>query len=131
MDFEELDQLLATAPAAQGVLSVVNERGPRTYLLGPRTQVGVHMLDWRTAPLAEAFFRYRPGERYEVEAGDRVAGGRVVERWVIDGHGAGLVSEDRWRTRDGERGLPRPQPAPIARADRSALPVLDPEQKPR
>ncbi|MBC8072578.1 MAG: hypothetical protein IAG13_29925, partial [Deltaproteobacteria bacterium] len=88
--------LVAVEPAAQGYLAVETARGPRTYLLGPRTHVdGDHvMLDWRTAPLAEAFFRYRPGERYEVEAGERTAEGRVVARWVIAHHGEAMVGDD-------------------------------------
>ncbi|HEY0191624.1 MAG TPA: hypothetical protein VGC42_10930, partial [Kofleriaceae bacterium] len=110
MDFDELDRLLAAAPAAQGVLAVATERGPRTYLLGPRTQLDAHLLDWRTAPLAEAFFRYRPGDRYAVEVGARTAEGRVLERWVIERHGRGLVGEDRRLARDGEQALPRPSP---------------------
>ena len=93
----EIDRLLAAAPAAQGYLAVTTERGDRTYLLGPRTQVdgAAVMLDWRSAPLAEAFFRYRPGEPYEIEAGEKTAAGRVVARWVIAKHGEALVGEDR------------------------------------
>ncbi len=129
--FAEVARLLAIAPAAQGMLEVTTERGNRTYLLGPRTHVdaGVAMLDWRTAPLAEAFFRYRPGEIYEIEAGERTAAGRVVARWVIANHGDALVGEDRAIARDGERATPRPQPIAAPPVDRSALPVLDPEQQ--
>jgi hypothetical protein len=129
--FAEIARLVAAAPAAQATLEVVTERGNRTYLLGPRTQVdgGVAMLDWRTAPLAEAFFRYRPGEPYEIEAGERTAAGRVVARWVIANHGEALIGEDRVIERDGERATPRPQPIAGPRIDRAALPVLDPEQQ--
>jgi hypothetical protein len=127
----EIDRLLAAAPAAQGYLAVMTERGGRTYLLGPRTQVdgGAVMLDWRTAPLAEAFFRYRPGEPYEIEAGERTASGRVVARWVIAHHGEALVGEDRVIDRTGEHQVPRPQPIPAPPVDRTVLPVLDPEQQ--
>jgi DNA helicase II / ATP-dependent DNA helicase PcrA len=127
----EIDRLLAAAPAAQGYLAVATPRGARTYLLGPRTQLdgGLAMLDWRTAPLAEAFFRHRPGEPYEIEAGDRTASGRVVARWVIARHGEVLIGDDRVVERTGERRVARPQPIAVARADRSALPVLDPEQQ--
>jgi hypothetical protein len=127
----EIDRLLAAAPAAQGYLAVITERGGRTYLLGPRTQVDgdAVMLDWRTAPLAEAFFRYRPGEPYEIEAGERTAAGRVVARWVIAHHGEALVGEDRVIDRTGEHQAPRPQPIPAPPVDRTVLPVLDPEQQ--
>jgi hypothetical protein len=127
----EIDRWLEIAPAAQGYLVVATERGNRTYLLGPRTQVDrdVAMLDWRTAPLAEAFFRYRPGEAYEIEAGERTASGRVVARWVIANHGEALIGEDRVIDRRGERVAPRPQPVAAPRIDRTALPVLDPEQQ--
>ena len=127
----EIDRLLQVAPAAQGYLAVTTERGDRTYLLGPRTQVDAAavMLDWRTAPLAEAFFRYRPGEPYEIEAGDKTASGRVVARWVIAQHGDVLVGEDRVIDRTSVRATPRPQPVPTPPVDRTVLPVLDPEQQ--
>src|SRR5690242_16076957 len=53
----EARRWLAVEPAAQGLLEVTTDRGPRSYLLGPRTRVEgeVAMLDWRSAPLAEAF----------------------------------------------------------------------------
>jgi DNA helicase II / ATP-dependent DNA helicase PcrA len=127
----ELARLIARVPAAQGYLAVATERGPRSYLLGPRTQVDgeIAMLDWRSAPLAEAFFRYRPGESYEIEAGERTAGGRVLARWVIAHHGEALVGEDRVIDRAGARATPRPQPVAAPPVDRSALPVLDPAQQ--
>ncbi len=87
MRFDELDQLIAAVPSAQGILTVDTERGARTYALGPRTQLDaeVPLLDWRTAPLAGAFFRHGPGELYELEAGSRINEGRVSARWVITG----------------------------------------------
>ena len=131
VSLDEIRRLLAAAPAAQGYLAVATERGDRTYLLGPRTQVDgeVAMLDWRTAPLAEAFFRYRPGEPYEIEAGERTASGRVIARWVIAHHGEALIDDTRAIGPDGERTMPRPQPVARPPSDRSALPVLDPEQQ--
>src|SRR5678816_1494215 len=94
---EDIQRLVAAAPAAQAYLAVATERGERHYLLGPRTQVDgdVAMLDWRSAPLAEAFFRYRPGEPYDIEAGERTATGRVIARWVIAHHGEALLGDDR------------------------------------
>jgi DNA helicase-2/ATP-dependent DNA helicase PcrA len=154
----EVDRLLPLAPAAQGLLTLDTERGRRSYLLGPRTHVegGVAMLDWRSAPLAEAFFRYRPGDRYEIETGERTTSGRVVARWVIANHGEVLIDEargidrrsqiagggdpdgsaggaggraPRGINRAGVRPAPRPQPIAVAPSDRSVLPVLDPEQQ--
>jgi hypothetical protein len=130
----EVERLLAATPlgpAAQGFLTLETERGRRTYLLGPRTQVEdeVVMLDWRSAPLAEAFFRYRPGESYEIETGQRTTSGRVVERWVIAHHGEALIGEDRVVDPTGDRPAPRPEPAAVPPTDRSLLPVLDPEQQ--
>jgi len=89
------------------------------------------MLDWRTAPLAEVFFRHAPGELYEIEAGERTTEGRVLERWLTVGRGQveALVGEDRMLDRDGERPYPRPSPVQIAPTDRSGLVVLDPEQQ--
>ena len=128
---DQLARLLEAEPAAQGYLAVATARGPRTYLLGPRTHVeGTHaMLDWRSAPLAEAFFRYRAGEPYEIDAGDRTAAGRVVARWVIANHGEALIGEDHVIARDGTRETPRPQPIAAPPIDRTVLPVLDPEQQ--
>ena len=112
MNLDEIHQLLAAVPAAQGYLAVATERGERRYLLGPRTQVDgeVAMLDWRTAPLAEAFFRYRPGEPYEIEAGERTASGGVLERCVIANHGEALIDDERVITASGERAVARPTP---------------------
>jgi DNA helicase II / ATP-dependent DNA helicase PcrA len=128
---DQVARLLEAEPAAQGYLTVETARGPRTYLLGPRTHVegAQAMLDWRTAPLAEAFFRYRPGESYEIEAGERTASGRVIARWVIANHGEALVGEDRMIERSAVRELPRPAPIAAPPVDRSVLPVLDPEQQ--
>lgn len=131
MTFEELAAVLAAQPAAQGVLAVAAERGDRTYALGPRTQLDgdVPMLDWRTAPLAGAFFRHAPGEAYELEAGERVTEGRVRARWVIAGHGDALVGDEALITRAGRTARPRPAPPAGAARDREAVIVLDPEQQ--
>jgi DNA helicase-2/ATP-dependent DNA helicase PcrA len=129
--FDELERLITAAPAAQGVLTVVTERGQRTYALAPRTQLDgeVPMLDWRTAPLAGAFFRHGPGEGYEIETGERTTEGRVVERWLIGGRGKELIGDDRVVTPRGEQPRPRPAPAPGPARDRDAVIVLDPEQQ--
>ena len=121
---------LVAHPAGQGYLVVRTERGKRSYVLGPRTQLesSPPMLDWRTAPLAAAFFAAAPGEPYEVEAGDRATEGHVVERWLT--HRGELIGDDRRIDRDGrEHPLARPAPVPAPPPDRSALVVLDPEQQ--
>jgi DNA helicase II / ATP-dependent DNA helicase PcrA len=85
------------------------------YLLGGRTVLDHEppMLDWRAAPLAEAFFR--PGTTYSIELADRVLEGRVETR-VLRGGGQP----------DSE---PRPTPAPANAPDRETVIVLDPEQQ--
>lgn len=129
LSYAELESLLAQVPAAQGYLAVDTDRGPRTYLLGPRTAMDVTppMLDWRTAPLAEAFFRAAPGEPYEVEAGERTTEGRVTERWIVGRHR--MIADTEVVTADGARDVPRPAPRPGPVPVREALVVLDPEQQ--
>jgi DNA helicase-2/ATP-dependent DNA helicase PcrA len=130
-------EALAAAPAAQGVLVVESERGERTYLLGPRTALDgeAPMLDWRTAPLAEAFFRHGPGELYEVEAGDRLTAGKVLERWLIAGRGTvdALIGDTTTLVRDGagfsQTERPRPAPVPAPRGAERAEIVLDADQQ--
>ena len=135
---DDVTRALAQHPAGQGYLVVQTQRGERAYVLGPRTllDTGVAgappMLDWRTAPLAGAFFSAGPGEPFEVEAGDRTTEGRVVERWLVhrESDRIALVGDDVAIDPDGA-AHPRPRPAPVQtpRPDRSALVVLDPEQQ--
>src|SRR5688572_18132360 len=100
-----ITELIADVPAAQGYLALDTERGNREYLLGPRTDTGATppLLDWRMAPLAEAFFRAAPGEPFELEVGERVTGGTVTERFVIAEHGRALIGDTSvWRSHDGQ-----------------------------
>ena len=129
LSYAELERLLAQVPAAQGFLAVETDRGPRTYLLGPRTAMDVTppMLDWRTAPLAEAFFRAAPGEPYEVETAGRVQEGKVTERWIVGRHR--MIGDTEVVTADGRSEVPRPAPRPGPVPVREALVVLDPEQQ--
>ncbi|HTL35617.1 MAG TPA: ATP-binding domain-containing protein [Kofleriaceae bacterium] len=116
----------------QGLLRVTTERGERTYIVGTRTQPDADppVLDWRVAPLAEAFFRAGPGEPYELEGGQE---GRVLERWLIDRRGGGgerMIGDTVVRHADGREELrSRPAPTKIPQPDRSALIILDPEQQ--
>ncbi len=133
--FAELERVLAEVPAARGLLVVESgpERRERSYLLGPRTQTETTppMLDWRTSPVAEAFFRCAPGEPYELEAGGRVTEGRVRERWLLRGRGAleALIGDDATVLCDAVEPRARPAPTPGPMPDRTALVVLDPEQQ--
>lgn len=130
MNREDLASLLVSAPAAQGYLGVVTSRGPRGYLLGPRTALDgeAPMLDWRTAPLAGVFFRHRAGESYELEIGDeQTTDGRVVERWLFSS--GDLVGEEVRQTASGEVARERPSPPKIAPRDRDAVIVLDADQQ--
>src|ERR1700733_465604 len=109
--FDEID----ATPGAQGYLAVATERGDRVYLLAARTVTDATppTLDWRAAPIAEAFFRAAPGEPYAIEIGDRVTEGTVRERWVIARRDGSLIGDDRIERRDGSVELrPRPAPAP-------------------
>jgi DNA helicase IV len=130
----EVEVAVAAVPAGQAYLVVTTERGERAYLLGPRTHTDTTppMLDWRTAPLAEAFFRAAPGEPYEFETGERTTEGTVRERWLIAGRGKldALIGDDSVVHRDGSVE-PRARPAPIAgpMQDRTALVVLDADQQ--
>jgi DNA helicase-2/ATP-dependent DNA helicase PcrA len=107
-----LDELFAAAAGAGAYL--VLDKG--AYLLGGHTALDREppMLDWRTAPLAEAFFR--PGPTYSIELDDgRILEGEVHERALR----GGLTPDSR----------PRPSPVPITPTDRNALVILDPDQQ--
>jgi hypothetical protein len=59
----------------------------RDYCLGRATfferQAGVRVVDWRAAPVAGLFYRYRDGEEYEEPFPGRVARGVVEARRVV------------------------------------------------
>ncbi len=56
----------------------------RDILIGPRSYVdseaGVRVVDWRHAPVSRIYYRYREGEDYEEELGDRMIEGVVLAR---------------------------------------------------
>ncbi len=57
----------------------------RELCLGKATRIdhGLRIVDWRNAPVSRVFYRYRQGEDYEEELGDRVVEGRVVARRTL------------------------------------------------
>ena len=133
-DLAAIERAIASAPAAQGYLAVATERGERAYLLGPHTDAGATppLLDWRTAPLAGAFFRAAPGEPFAVEVGERTVEGTVRERWIIAGRArpATLIGDAEVVHPDGRVEVRRrPAPAPAPPSQRALLPTLDPEQQ--
>ncbi|MGH7806316.1 MAG: ATP-binding domain-containing protein, partial [Candidatus Binatia bacterium] len=61
--------------------------GPVDYLLGHvsffDSRHGVHVVDWRVAPVARIFYRYREGDHYEETFPGRVAEGVVTARRIV------------------------------------------------
>ena len=57
----------------------------RDVLLGYQSRItsDLTLLDWQNAPLAEVFFACTEGDEYEVEAGERVLAGTVLERNLL------------------------------------------------
>jgi DNA helicase IV len=68
-------------------LAVREDDTTKDYLLGPTTLIdpktGVRIVDWRVAPIARVFYRYREGDDYEEEFPGRVAEGTVVVRRLL------------------------------------------------
>ena len=65
------------------------------------------IVDWESAPLADVFFETREGEEYELELGDRVLEGRVLERNLLRLEAGELVEllTERGSCRAGPDGL--------------------------
>ena len=85
----------------------VREAGTaRDYCLGRATfvdrEAGVRVVDWRLAPVAALFYRYREGEEFEEPFPGRVSTGVVEVRRVVVVERGALV-----RIRDGARSLVR------------------------
>jgi DNA helicase IV len=92
-------------------LRLREEKGPRDYLLGHVTfldaRTGVRIVDWRVAPVAQIFYRYREGDTFEEVFPGRVAEGQVEARRVIvfqEGEPAQIVSDRYVFNRDRETG---------------------------
>jgi len=128
-------------PSIYGHLRIRSRDRSRDVLLGSRTvtAAAVTVVDWHTAPLAEVFFRYRPGDDYELDVDDRVLIGTVVARHRLDVTGGRLmrvVAGDVVLSRHGDGWIAVPaneDPVlpvldPVRRA-RAAAPVLDAEQQ--
>jgi DNA helicase IV len=95
-------------------LRVDEGNGPDDYLLGHVTffdaAEDIRIVDWRVAPVARIFYRYREGDRFEETFPGRVAEGVVVARrilviqegalWRIVGDGVLLERgrDGRWRS---------------------------------
>ncbi len=112
-------------------------RGERELLLGDRmiSAGGATMIDWRSAPLAEAFFACRPGDDYELELGDRELTGTVIDRALIecsDGEPIAITAEHTLRRQpDGRWRAEAADPLVLATRDpalrdRPTSPILVP-----
>jgi DNA helicase-2/ATP-dependent DNA helicase PcrA len=92
----------------------------RDYLLGRVTFIDtasdVRILDWRVAPVAQIFYRYREGDAYEEELPGRLAQGVVEARRIVVIEGGRLtrIVGDGLALERGSDGLWRD-------ADRAAL----------
>jgi DNA helicase-2/ATP-dependent DNA helicase PcrA len=68
-------------------LRVDEGRGAEDFLLGYTSFFdmagGVQIIDWRVAPVARIFYRYREGDRYEEAFPGRVAEGSVSARRIV------------------------------------------------
>ncbi|WP_441292138.1 ATP-binding domain-containing protein [Sorangium sp. KYC3313] len=68
-------------------LRVDEGKGAKDYLLGHATfldpSADVRILDWRVAPVAQIFYRYREGDEYEEVFPGRVAEGVVKARRIV------------------------------------------------
>jgi DNA helicase IV len=91
----------------------------RALHLGEATSMekGRTILDWRTAPLAEVFFAHRAGESFEIEVGEDVRAGKLLDRCLLDPRGEQLAIEAPIA------------PLPRTRRPRSRVPRLDRTQR--
>src|SRR5256885_6292207 len=68
-------------------LRVREEKGNKDYLLGKSSFLDpasdIRIVDWRVAPVAQIFYRYREGDEYEETFPGRVAEGVVEARRIV------------------------------------------------
>ncbi len=102
-------------------LKLRDKRGVRDFLLGRATHIdtgsGVRVIDWRFAPVAKIFYKYRTGDEYEEEFPGGVSEGTVEARRIVVVENGELVrvidgrtvltkeSSGEWRLQGGEGGL--------------------------
>ena len=57
----------------------------RNLFLGKVTRIdhGLRIIDWRNAPIAQIFYRYKEGEEYAEEVGERILEGELVARRTV------------------------------------------------
>lgn len=97
-DFAEpIRALLKLKPGLQlfGALELQTEQRRLIVFLGNQTFTEASVppvIDWRQAPLAEVFFAYAAGERYELELDGRVVSGQVKRREIISVDPTGKVT---------------------------------------
>jgi DNA helicase-2/ATP-dependent DNA helicase PcrA len=76
-------------------LRLEEEGEQRDYLLGHGTYIdtrqNLRVVDWRVAPVAQLFYRYREGDHFEEQLPGRLATGTVVLRRVVVVHQGRLV----------------------------------------
>lgn len=117
----------------------------RDLLLGTsgRAAESFHLLDWRTAPIAELFFTTPEGEPYELESDDRILDGTLLEKSRVELRGDALRlvqtsthvferdGEGRWSVRAGLPFTPlATRPEAERRRTSSVVEVrLDPVQR--
>ena len=94
------------------------EAGKRDLYLGKATRIdnGLRIIDWRNAPIASLFYRYKEGEEYAEEVGDRLFEGVLEARRTVSVQGGRLdrvASPQGIFSRNGDGGwdeIPRALP---------------------
>jgi DNA helicase-2/ATP-dependent DNA helicase PcrA len=88
-------------------LCVDEGKGPVDYLLGHVTFFDaaqeIRIVDWRVAPVARIFYRYREGDRFEERFPGRVVDGVVMARRIVviqNGELARIVGDDLFLEKD-------------------------------
>ncbi len=108
--FETLRSLAEAAPRPVAAhLRIENDGRTRDILLGDSGAPSARppIVDWASAPLADVFFETREGDEYELELGERLLEGRVLERNLLRIEGEELVEviTENGRCRRGADGL--------------------------